>query len=128
MRTSHKILLMSVAAVVFWAGFVGSALSTPQDPTQESIAQGNNAFALALYASLSEREGNLFFSPFSVSSALAMAYAGGRGNTAKQMAHTLHFQSEPAQVVKPLGDMIRDLRDRGKTQQYELNLGPTPYG
>jgi serine protease inhibitor len=120
MRTSQKILLMSAAAIVFWAGLAGAAPSNNPSSDAEAAAQVNNAFALTLYASLSGREGNLFFSPFSVSSALAMVYMGGRGNTAKQIARTLHFEGEPVRAVKTLGDMVRDLRDRGKTQQYEL--------
>ncbi|MDR1968832.1 MAG: serpin family protein [Burkholderiaceae bacterium] len=51
----------------------------------------NNVFAYDLYAKLKSTEGNLFFSPLSVSTALAMTYAGAKGNTAEQMQKTLHF-------------------------------------
>lgn len=40
--------------------------------------QGNTTFALKLYGELGSAEGNLFFSPFGISSALAMTYAGAR--------------------------------------------------
>jgi serine protease inhibitor len=60
-------------------------------PTLDSVVRGNVAFALDLYRELQEGEGNLFFSPHSISTALAMSYAGARGNTASQMARTLHF-------------------------------------
>ena len=36
--------------------------------------------------------GNLFYSPYSISLALAMTYGGARGETERQMADTLHFQ------------------------------------
>ena len=56
-----------------------------------SLIRGNSAFAADLYGRLAAEGGNVFFSPYSISTALAMTYAGARGNTAKQMAETLHF-------------------------------------
>jgi len=57
----------------------------------QTLAQGNTTFALELYQALRQSDGNLFYSPYSVSLALAMTYAGARGETAAQMARTLHF-------------------------------------
>ena len=57
----------------------------------DALVQGNNAFAFDLYRALSESGGNLFFSPHSISQALAMTYAGARGDTQRQMAETLRF-------------------------------------
>ena len=57
----------------------------------ETLVEGNNTFAFDLYHSLVDAEGNLFFSPHSISAALAMAYAGARGDTERQMAETLQF-------------------------------------
>lgn len=56
----------------------------------ETLANGNNAFALDLYHSL-PGDNNIIFSPYSISLALAMTYAGARGETATQMAQALHF-------------------------------------
>ena len=47
----------------------------------QAVVQGNTAFALNLYHQLQTQEGNLFFSPYSLSTALAMTYAGARGIT-----------------------------------------------
>jgi serpin B len=60
---------------------------------QALLVEGNSAFAFELYQALKEKEedGNLFYSPYSISAALAMTYAGARGETAQQMADTLHF-------------------------------------
>lgn len=55
------------------------------------LVAGNTAFALDLYQQLRTQEGNLFFSPYSISTALAMTYAGARGETEAQMAQALHF-------------------------------------
>ena len=58
----------------------------------EVLVQGNSAFAMSLYQKLCEsEEGNVFFSPYSISTALAMTYAGARGNTETEMAETLRF-------------------------------------
>ena len=43
------------------------------------MVQGNNDFAFDLYRALSDGEGNLFYSPFSISQALAMTFAGAKG-------------------------------------------------
>ena len=61
------------------------------DGDLQAAAAGNTAFALDLYQQLRGQGGNLFYSPFSVSEALAMVSAGARGDTAAQMAKTLHF-------------------------------------
>jgi serpin B len=55
------------------------------------VTDGNTAFALDLYQRLRMQDGNLFFSPYSISTALAMTYAGARGDTETQMAQALHF-------------------------------------
>jgi serpin B len=57
----------------------------------QKLTADNGAFALALYQAVRETEGNLFYSPYSISLALAMTYAGARGDTESQMAAALHF-------------------------------------
>ncbi len=74
-----------------------------------AVAEGNNAFAVALYGQLRKQDGNLFFSPESISTALAMAYAGARGDTASQMAKTLDFTLPPKQLHPAMGALLTDL-------------------
>src|SRR3954452_19909399 len=50
----------------------------------EQLGTDNRAFAFALYRELAKQPGNLFFSPYSVSTALAMTYAGARGTTERE--------------------------------------------
>ncbi len=64
----------------------------------ETLVEGNSAFALKLYGQLRGTEGNLFFSPFSISSALGMTYAGARQNTAKEMGDALDFRIGQGQL------------------------------
>lgn len=54
-----------------------------------------NAFAFDVYDNLQREQGNLFFSPLSLSTALGMTYAGARGNTATQLENVTHFGSTP---------------------------------
>jgi serpin B len=65
--------------------------SQPGGP--EAFADDNNDFALAMYGQLRQRAGNLFFSPFSIRTALSMTQAGARGETAAQMAKALRISS-----------------------------------
>uniref|UniRef100_A0A669DCS1 Serpin domain-containing protein n=1 Tax=Oreochromis niloticus TaxID=8128 RepID=A0A669DCS1_ORENI len=60
-----------------------------------SLSEANSAFSLALFKQLSNnnKTGNIFFSPFSISSALAMVMLGARGNTATQMSEVRYTRS-----------------------------------
>jgi serpin B len=68
-------------------------VSASEQTLRETLVKGNTDFAVQLYHKLGVKEGNLFFSPYSVSSAMGMTYSGARGNTAKEMAGVLHFDS-----------------------------------
>ncbi|KAM4706952.1 leukocyte elastase inhibitor-like [Discoglossus pictus] len=59
----------------------------------DSVIASNNTFAVELYKKITEynADQNIFFSPWSISSALAMVYLGAKGNTGLQMAQVLHF-------------------------------------
>ncbi len=70
-----------------------------QDDIQQLVSD-NTAFATALYQQLRGQDGNLFFSPYSISLALAMTASGANNDTATQMADTLHF-SRPAGRLNP---------------------------
>jgi serpin B len=74
-----------------------------------SVVEGNTGFAFDLYARLSSQPGNLFFSPYSISTCLGMAYAGARGDTESQMAGVLHFKKGDAQIHSSFGQLQRDL-------------------
>ncbi len=68
------------------------------NPDIIALAEGNNQFACDLYGRLRSEPGNLFFSTGSISTALAMTYAGARDKTATQMANVLHFDLPPDRV------------------------------
>src|SRR5919106_1023065 len=83
------------AATYFTAVFlVGAAVFGASDPSTGSpvsIVDSNNQFALDAYSRFRVEPGNVFFSPYSISTALAMAYEGGRGRTADEMRRVFHF-------------------------------------
>jgi serpin B len=83
-------------------------------------AADNNRFALDLYAQMRTEQGNLFFSPYSVSTALAMTYVGARGETAAEMAKTLHFTLEPKRLHAAFRDLIQ--LHRGGKESYQLSV------
>lgn len=75
-------------------------------PDQAQAVQGSNAFAIDLYSQLSAQPGNLFFSPESISTDFAMAYAGAHGQTATEMAHVFHFTLPPDRLHPAMGSLL----------------------
>lgn len=78
------------------------------------LAKGNYAFAFDLYGVLRREQGNLFYSPYSISLALAMTYAGARGETEAQMARTLHYTLPQEQLHRAFNALDLQLAERGK--------------
>jgi serpin B len=76
---------------------------------ESELVTGNTDFAFALYPGFNTASGsatsNLFYSPYSVSLALAMTYAGANGATATQMAHALDF-TLPESKLNPAFDKL----------------------
>jgi len=91
-------------------------ITSPNVSTSEQalLVEGNSAFALELYQALKEEEGNLFYSPYSISLALAMTYAGASGETAQQMADTLHFLLEQERLHPAFNWLDAELARRGE--------------
>jgi len=77
-----------------------------------SVVAGNNAFAFDLYHVFRTDDGNLFFSPFSISTALAMTYAGAAGQTELEMAEVLHFTLGREALHPAYGALLESV-DRG---------------
>lgn len=104
--------------VLFALGLVASVLGT----RAASLVEGNSAFALDLYAQLSSAPGNVFFSPYSISTCLAMTYAGARGNTAAEMARVLHFDAGDARLYGSFGKLQRQVSEAEKQPGIELEI------
>ena len=91
-------------------------ITSPDVSTGEQalLVEGNSAFAFELYKALGEEEGNLFYSPYSISLALAMTYAGASGETAQQMADTLHFLLGQEKLHPAFNWLDAELAKRGE--------------
>lgn len=88
----------------------------------QSVVRDNSAFAIDLYEQLRSSKGNLFFSPYSISTALAMTYAGARGNTQLQMEKTLRFSLEQEKLHPAFAELQAGLNDLQKAGNFELNV------
>lgn len=78
-----------------------------------ALVDGNTAFALGLYREVREgTEGNLLLAPYSISTAMAMAYAGAAGSTATQMAAALHFELPEERLHAALNQLDLELDGR----------------
>lgn len=92
-----------VAGVLLIATPIGAPLYAapapqPPPPDAHQLMLDNTAFAFDLYQILCKEHGNLIISPYSISQALAMTFAGARGDTAHQMAQTMHYTLPPERL------------------------------
>lgn len=104
------------------------AADAPQ-ADQEALTTGNTAFALDLYQALRSEAGNLFLSPYSVSSALAMVYAGARGETERQMADVLRFDL-PQERLHPAFNAVDQTLTAGNDnpEAFQLRIANSVWG
>lgn len=119
----------TIVVVVLVALTIASTRAAAISPELQPLVHGNNQFAFDMYRGLAGgAEGeNLFFSPFSVSTALAMTYAGARGQTAAEMAQTLHFPSLESDLHSGYGALLADLNAPERTE-YELAVANRLWG
>jgi serpin B len=101
---------------------------------QALLVEGNTAFAFDLYQALRQESGNLFYSPYSISLALAMTYAGASGETACQMADALQFMLEQDRLHPAFNWLDAALASRGQGAQgkdgeeFRLNIANAIWG
>jgi serpin B len=109
---------------------VSAALSPAQLAAETAVGQSINAFAESLYRQIQGQaggSGNLFLSPASISTALAMTYAGARGETATQMAAALDYTLDPSTLAGDFGSLIADLNSAGQGN-YSLSVADALWG
>lgn len=144
-----KFVLFSLALILFFTACTakpGAQLeqksNKPHDPKPvvadedlKTLAADNTTFAFDLYRQLkSDETGNFFYSPYSISQALAMTYAGAAGSTAQQMAAALHFGLPGAQLHPAFNKLALELASRSEIkdvpadQQFRLNVANSIWG
>lgn len=107
-------------------------VAPPTAAERQALANGNNAFALDFFAKLRAKEKeNLFLSPYSISAALAMTYAGARGATETEMAQALRFTLPQERLHAAMGALVADLNAEtrnGKPRGFALSVANSLWG
>jgi serpin B len=110
--------------------FIGLDGPSPVAPTvKPTVASGDfsravdaiNRFAYELYQHFQQQQGNLFLSPMSIATALAMTYGGASGETAAQMAEVFHFGSDPG-IHDSFRSLLESLNSNGAAGNYALDV------
>ncbi|HUW99989.1 MAG: serpin family protein [Phycisphaerae bacterium] len=118
----------AMTLVLASAGCAGGGGPTASAEELAQVAEGCNRFAFDLYGRLKGGEGNLFLSPYSISTALAMTYGGARGETADQMAQVLCLPSSGKAVHRAYGALQGDLNAAGAGGAFELAVANRLWG
>ena len=125
------IVIIVVSSNIFFSGCTDQPNPRNEEPilvlddsnaTQEgisSVVSANNQFALDFYSELKDEEENIFFSPYSISVALAMTYEGARGQTAEEMQSVMYFQEDEI-LRRPAFAWIHNQLNK-KDKDYTLN-------
>jgi serpin B len=122
---SLTLIPLAIAAVLLGSAGLDAAKPASDD---RAVVRGNTKFACDLYAQLRSTKGNLCFSPYSISTALAMTYGGARGDTAKEMASTLHFTLNQQRLHPAFARLMRTLDGRDKRRSYRLDVANALWG
>lgn len=124
-------LAVSMLSLSLWGVLL--AMSSPSvyegkpDPAAlKAFAQESNQFGFDLFQQLRTEQGNLFISPYSISSALAMTATGARGETAQQMTKVLHIPDD----VKRFSTLHQDLMTSllNKPVGYDIRIANALWG
>jgi serpin B len=91
------------------------------------VAKASNQFAFDLYQQVHQQEGNIFLSPASISTALAMTYAGAAQQTAKEMAVVLHLRPEQ-NTHEGFSSLLALLNSTGDRNGYSLSTANRLWG
>jgi len=134
----YVLTLLTLLGVVSCAQPVAGEMIQSDKPRETSpevsqdnlrlLVDGNSAFAFDLYQTLREENDNIFYSPHSISLALAMTYAGARGETAQQMADTLYYLLSQEQLHSAFNSLDLELDKRGEgakgkdSEGFRLNI------
>ena len=128
-RTSESLLLAIFLGSIAGSAGTIDAQTQPRgqnvDSTKTettSVVQSSNHFAFDLYGRLRADQGNLFFSPTSISTALAMTLAGASGDTAAQMAKTLHFEMPNEELNAAMRTLLASWKSNGPKQGFQLSV------
>lgn len=118
-----KVILLKIFILLIYSLVNLNASIESSNTSMEGIdivIDANNQFAFELYAQLTdEEEGNLFFSPYSISTALVITYEGAKGKTADEIQSVFHFPEEDG-IRRSGFKAVHNLLNI-ENEEYELN-------
>ncbi len=122
MKSSFRRCIIPMLCLLVSSCGLLSAVPAPSPETISAVAHGNTAFAVDLYQRLCQQDGNLFFSPFSISSALAMTRAGAAASTAQQMDAVLYFNGlpDPSALHETFAVFLQTLNSSGEAMKLSI--------
>lgn len=100
---------------------------SPSAVQGKGLAAACADFGARLYREL-EKDTNVFISPFSISLALAMAYAGARGETAEEMKRSLHFDLEDETLHEAFHYLDGHFKKMSSRKPFVLNIVNAAWG
>ncbi|MDZ4669400.1 MAG: serpin family protein [Phototrophicales bacterium] len=110
----HKLFLMSVVLISMVVSPITLSAKTVQQPNvpMQELVMGNTAFALDFFQFMTTyEEGNFVFSPYSLSNAFAMTFAGARENTGGEIRDVFHFDLPPNELHRAFSALTILLND-----------------
>jgi serine protease inhibitor len=128
MTSTSWIAAVSTVFVLGLAGFCPAQAPDKITPDVAALVKGNNTFAIDLYGHVCHEDGNLFFSPYTISDALAMTYAGARGKTADDMAATLKFPFQGERLNAAFAGLIQELNKKDMDRKSQLTIANALWG
>ncbi|MDY6966588.1 MAG: serpin family protein, partial [Halobacteriota archaeon] len=113
------ITILLITSITVFSGCVDDGKTTQDNfeappASKTNVIDANNQFALDLYSKYSSTEGNIFFSPYSISSALTMTYEGARGETAEEMQQVLHLPDDKEKIRSDFVSIYSKLNKENK--------------
>lgn len=122
MNRTHLTSSTLLITVIVAASATLFAVEETEKASADAVVKGNTTFALKMYQELSAKEGNLFFSPYSISSALGMTYAGARGNTEEEMKSAMCFAPVQDALHAAFKAMNAELAANAIEGEHKLNI------
>lgn len=121
-----KILVVLLVLITLLTGNTQVTFAEIKSDGTPKIAQGNTDFAINLYKQLSNSKGNIFFSPFSISTAVSIVYSGARGNTESQIKQVFHFLPDQNSQHQAYGKILKSYQQSdpaaSRWQTFKLNI------
>lgn len=111
--------LLALAVALTLGG--AQAAEPPANTDRDVVTAGANAFGVDLYRDLASKDGaNLFISPTSISTALAMVYAGANGQTAADIAKTMHYDLPADRFHAASGDLLKSMQIKAEGRRLAV--------